>query len=89
MDNAPQPEKLKSPAELALELYNVLLPYPSDVRQRAIQAAMTTLGEGALSPRQGIGQGGSVEGAGDLTDLKLGAKALKWAITVQSARVMW
>ena len=43
------PANLKNPAELALELYNILLPYPSDVRQRAIQSAVTSLGDAPVS----------------------------------------
>lgn len=69
----------KNPAELALELYNILLPHPSDVRQRAIQSAMASLGENVAPQLQGVGTSlRALAGAGDFADLKLGPKALKW-----------
>ena len=45
-EGAPLGESVsKNPAELGLELYNVLAPYPSEVRLKAIQSAMVALGE--------------------------------------------
>jgi len=71
----------KNPAELALDLYNLLVPHPSDVRVRAIQSVMASLGESALPQRQGSGgsQGlADPNASGDFADLKIGPKALKW-----------
>jgi hypothetical protein len=74
------PTVLKSPAEVAVELYNVLLPYPSEVRQRAIQAAMTSLGESV--PLQSgsalVSNTGTGASATDFADLSIGPKATKW-----------
>lgn len=84
MDHISQPEvgavASRNPAELALELYKILFPYPSDVRQRAIQAAMASLGESVVPLRQAGGlPPGSTQGAEDFDDLKMGPKAVKWA----------
>jgi hypothetical protein len=70
---------LKSPAELALEIYNILQPHTSDVRVRAIQSAMTSLGETAVPQLSNIPRaiGGSADH--DFGDLRLGPKAVKWA----------
>jgi hypothetical protein len=69
----------KSPAELALEIYNILFPHSSDVRVRAVQSALASLGEGMSSLRPGAVPLMPSQDAGDLSDLKLGPKALRWA----------
>jgi hypothetical protein len=69
-------QRLKNPAEVALDLYNVLYPYPSDFRQKAIQAALSALGEvGAVNTNSNTNVSGS---PADFADLGLGPKALKW-----------
>jgi|SRR5579883_2374461 len=68
----------KNPAELALELYKVLLPYPSEIRQRAVQSALTSLGETEIPPQKGAAGAVSAGIAEEFADLKLGPKALKW-----------
>jgi len=68
----------KSPAELALEIYNILAPHPSETRVRAVQSAMTSLGESMLSLRQNIASTAQPEAADDFADLKLGPKASRW-----------
>src|ERR1700730_15579252 len=84
MDKITHPEGVvagsKNPAELALEIYNILLPHHSEVRVRAIQSAMTALGEGGVKNRTGglSGSMTSVDGPEEFADLKLGPKALKW-----------
>jgi hypothetical protein len=71
----------KNPAELALEIYNILFPHSSDVRVRAVQSAMASLGEGMSPQRPGgtVSSAAPTQDAGDFSDLKLGPKALKWA----------
>lgn len=69
-------KELKSPAELALEIYNLLSPYTSESRQRAMQAAMTLLGE---TGTQSQVMSAATQAADVFGDLKLGPKALKWA----------
>ena len=71
----------KNPAELALEIYKLLFPHSSETRLRAIQSAMTSLGEGAALPKQGAvkGAGTTAQEDGDFDDLNLGPKAMKWA----------
>lgn len=71
---------LKNPAELALEIYNILFPFASDVRLKAIRSAMTSLGEVAAPDLGAVAEKSdqvskSQEG---LSDLGLGVKALKW-----------
>jgi hypothetical protein len=94
MEHASDPEAVgttsKNPAELALELYNVLLPYPSDVRLRAIQSAMTSLGEIMVPQRQGAAAGlsGSGDGAEEFGDLNFGPRALKWTQKYGVTRAM-
>lgn len=71
----------KSPAELGLEIYNILSPYPADVRQRAVQAALVALGE-VLLPQRNLGAGTGaqqVDVTSEFGDLQLGPKALRWA----------
>jgi hypothetical protein len=71
----------KSPAELALELYNILVPHSSDVRVRAVQSAMASLGE-TMSPLRSGGtplSGTPSQDEADFSDLKLGPKTLRWA----------
>jgi hypothetical protein len=71
----------KNPAQLALDLYNLLFPHPSDVRQKAIRAAMMSLGEAPIEqPRvAGSGSRDSEGGSGEFVDTKLGPKAIRWA----------
>jgi hypothetical protein len=72
---------LKSPAELALELYNLLVPHSADVRQKAMQAATTLLGDAAMPLTHEAGGSRAralTVGAGEFADLGLGPKALKW-----------
>ncbi|HEV2270187.1 MAG TPA: hypothetical protein VGR92_12060 [Steroidobacteraceae bacterium] len=78
------PESDKSPADLTLDLYKLLLPYSSDFRSKAVKAAMTLLGEASALGEQGAvrerssPQGGA-EPAGDFAELPMGPKALRWA----------
>jgi hypothetical protein len=71
----------KNPAELALEIYKLLFPHSSETRLRAVQSAMTSLGEIAVLPKESgaKGSGGSAQIDGDFEDLNLGPKAMKWA----------
>lgn len=90
MTTEPTAAATMNPAELALELYKLLSPFPAELRQRAIQSALTALGD---SP---IGQSSSLPGAGigivagmdDFADLKLGPKALKWLQRHRISRTM-
>jgi hypothetical protein len=66
----------KSPAELALQIYNILVTQDSDVRQRVMQSAMTLLGETTLSA--GRRSAGQKDGGGGFDDVKLGPKATRW-----------
>jgi|SRR5580704_5352068 hypothetical protein len=75
----------KSPAELALELYNLLSSHPSDTRKKAMQAAMTLLGETPVPQQGGARAGQTSENFGDL---KIGPKALKWIEKHGITRVM-
>ena len=70
----------KSPAELALEIYNLLSPHSSDTRRRAIQSAMTALGESEVLPKESAakGYGSAAQIDADFEDLNFGPKALKW-----------
>jgi hypothetical protein len=77
-DNAPiqAPNMTKSPAELSLEIYNILVPFESDVRQRVIQSALTLLGETAVVP---AGRSAAPQTAAmGFEDVGLGPKAMKW-----------
>jgi hypothetical protein len=66
----------KSPAELALQVYNILIPYDSEVRQRVIQSALTLLGEAALPS---VGRPPMPQSAvSGFDDVKLGPKAMRW-----------
>lgn len=70
------PNMTKSPAELSLEIYNILVPFESDVRQRVIQSALTLLGETALAP---VGRSAALQSAvTGFEDVRLGSKATKW-----------
>jgi hypothetical protein len=75
----------KNPAQLALEIFNLLEPYSSEIRQKTVHAALVLLGESGLSA---IGSGGRVaedtaasltSSLSDFEGTKLGPKALKWA----------
>jgi hypothetical protein len=74
LDKAASSEK--SPAELALQVYNILIPYTSEVRQRVIQSALTLLGEAALPPVGRLSLPQSAVSGFD--DVQLGAKAMRW-----------
>jgi hypothetical protein len=79
----------KNPAELALEIYNLLYPHPSEMRLRAIQSAMTSLGENVAPPKLGAAKGsGAAQLAGDFEDLTLGPRATKWAQKHSISRAM-
>ncbi len=79
MNDAPPPTA--NPAQLALELYNLLAPHSSEIRQRVIQSALASLGEGFTpSKSTAAGSGNGSAFAGDSGDLEeLGPKAVKWA----------
>jgi len=66
----------RSPAELALQIYNILIPCDSEVRQRVIQSALTLLGEAVSAPagRSPMPQS-AVSG---FDDVQLGPKAMRW-----------
>jgi hypothetical protein len=67
---------IKSPAELSLEIYNILFPFESEVRQRVIQSALTLLGETLLSP---VGRSAALQSTvTGFDDVNLGPKAMKW-----------
>lgn len=70
---------LKNPAELALEIYKLLFPHPSETRLRAVQSAMTSLGENAVLPKDGGAKGSIAAGNADLEEFNLGPRAMKWA----------
>jgi hypothetical protein len=77
-ENAPkQPANMiKSPAELSLEIYNILVPFESEVRQRVIQSALTLLGETLLSP---VGRSAALQSTViGFDEVNLGPKAMKW-----------
>ena len=66
----------KSPAELSLEIYNVLFPFESQVRLRVIQSALTLLGETLLPP---VGRSAALQSnVTGFDDVNLGPKAMKW-----------
>ncbi len=74
-----------SPAEVAVELYKLLLPHTSVVRQRAVRAAMESLGESfgshlsTLNPRGADSTPADGEDAsGPFADLKIGPRAARW-----------
>jgi hypothetical protein len=79
-DTSPGPAAASNPAELALEIYKLLAPHPSETRVRAIQSAMASLGETASLPGQGASKHttGAAEITGEFGDLNLGPKALRW-----------
>jgi hypothetical protein len=77
-ENAPKQAAniIKSPAELSLEIYNILFPFESDVRQRVIQSALTLLGENLLAP---VGRSAALSSTViGFDDVSLGPKAMKW-----------
>src|SRR5580704_2747683 len=67
----------KSPGELALEIYNTLLPHPSDVRLRAVHAALALFGE-SVSSTSSASPNNVSDGTTEFGDLRLGPKATKW-----------
>lgn len=76
----------KSPAELALEIYNLLFPHPSDVRLRAVQSAMTSLGENGIPVAKAGGT--ATQADTELSELNLGPRAAKWALKNGIRRAM-
>jgi hypothetical protein len=68
-------ESQVSPAELALQIYNLLIDRQPDVRQRVLSSVMTLLGDQPLSSTAQSPVSMSVEG---LDELSLGPRALKW-----------
>ena len=78
VENVPSPPSTtaRSPAELALEIYNILVPFESEVRQRVVQSALTLLGETVLAP---VGRSAAPQSAvSGFDDVELGPKAMKW-----------
>jgi hypothetical protein len=75
-----EPPKLQvsspNPAELALQIYNLLFPHDSELRRRVMQSAMTLLGEDAVQPAAPLADVQSTSGV--FEDLRLGPKASKW-----------
>jgi hypothetical protein len=65
----------KSPAELALQIYNILVDQESDVRRRVMHSAMTLLGETALSP---TAKPSAQQAEVGFDDVRLGPKAMRW-----------
>lgn len=79
-----------NPAELALEIHNILFPHSSDIRRRVIQSAMTLLGESSVGQFPGSGASAAPGSAApdDFQDLKLGPKALRWLTRNGISRAM-
>ena len=73
----PNPEaNPPNPAELALQIYNLLFPHESELRRRVMQSAMTLLGETAV---QAAAPSADLQpDSGGLDDLRLGPRASKW-----------
>jgi hypothetical protein len=70
-------DETTNPAELALQIYNLLVTRDSDIRRRVMESAMTLLGETALSA---VTRPGALPASGEgFDDLKLGPKATRWA----------
>lgn len=68
----------KNAAQVALELFNILEPLPPDLRKRAIQSALASLGESfSAAPNFGHAPDGA-NLVGDMSDTQLGPKARKW-----------
>lgn len=80
----------KNPAELALEVHNLLLPYSSEIRQRVIHSAMTLLGEGAgLLSRAAVPMGVTASIAPEeFSDIQIGPRAQRWISRNGIARAM-
>lgn len=90
-DTSPMPDAvLQNPAELALEIYKLLAPHASEVRLRAIQSAMASLGETALLPGHGAAKGtiGVEQTIGDYGELSFGPKASRWVQKYGITRAM-
>ena len=89
-DTSPMPDAaLQNPAELALEIYKLLAPHPSEIRVRAIQSAMTSLGEMAVLPAHSKKDTpGVAQTIGDYGELSLGPKALRWVQKYSITRAM-
>lgn len=79
-DTSAAPEAALNPAELALEIYRLLAPHPSETRVRAIQSAMASLGETAVLPSLSATKHitGAAQTTGEFGELDLGPKALRW-----------
>jgi hypothetical protein len=76
-DTSAAPEAALNPAELALEIYKLLAPHPSETRVRAIQSAMASLGETAVLPSLSATKHitGAAQTTGEFGELDLGAVA--------------
>ena len=69
----------KNPAQVALELFTILQPLPPEVRKRAVQAALASLGDdvGQVLSSTVVPQSPPHLNE-EFSDTKLGPKALKW-----------
>lgn len=74
-----QSEGTKSPAALALEIYELLNPYSSELRQRAIQGALASLGESPAAAVPAPPTDTGHDHGGGIGGLALGPKAARWA----------
>ena len=69
-----------NPAELALELYKLLVGQSSEMRHRAIQSVLAALGESQVAVPKAVPNATQMQfpsDAGDFSDI--GPKAAKWA----------
>jgi len=90
-DTSPAPDVTsQNPAELALQIYKLLAPHPSEIRVRAIQSVLASLGETAVLPGQGAmkGAAGVAQTIGEFGELSLGPRALRWAQKYSITRAM-
>lgn len=68
----------KNAAQVALEIYNILEPLPTDLRSRAIQAALASLGEPMPLVATKIQPTAEFPEQVDISEKPLGPKARKW-----------
>lgn len=69
----------RNPAELALDIYKLLEGQPAETIQRAVQSALTSLGQGLLqTPVAGSPRVAAPVASADFDDVHLGPKAQKW-----------
>ncbi len=89
-DSSAAPGAVLNPAELALEIYKLLAPHPSETRVRAIQSAMASLGEAVpLAGQSAMKQiTAAAQIAGEFGELNLGPKALRWLQKYSITRAM-